>query len=367
MRIITTLIGILYCGILLAQPPGANELYKKIANYYQQNPYRLEIVRHVHKNVLKYDTTISHFGYLSLNQNEFFLFSLDTSYNIIYGLFSTDEHYILETNSPEKIKLTKSELKGSIYNSLDEIPTKQATSFLNLVTKYSFAGPVSIKNNKYSAKTSRGYLETDTSTYRITKITQTIPYKKDYHQYDEFHYLELPDSTEKMIKGQVLMLINALKEYPITTSKELQKRHSPKEAVEGTTFEFNKLVSINEGAVYSILKNKYVIFDFFYLSCLPCHKMTGYILDWLPTMDSSKVILVGVNPADSEFNMKTEIENRKINYPIIMGAQAKELAKKYVQSGYPNLLLVSPDGIILDHHIGMSKSFLTKAEKIISQ
>jgi hypothetical protein len=45
---------------------------------------------------------------------------------------------------------------------------------------------------------------------------------------------------------------------------------------------------------------------------------------------------------------------------------AKDMAKKYVHSGYPTLLLISPEGIILEHHNGMSKSFLTRVEKIMS-
>ena len=367
MRIITTLINILNCGVLLAQIPGPNELYKKIVNYYQQNPYKLEVVKHLHKNVFRYDTTITRFGYLALNQSEFFLFYLDTSYNITSGLFSGNENYMLQTNSPEKVLLTKDELKSNIRRRLNEIPVKQAASLLNLIKRYSFASEVLLKEKNYFIKTRQGHLLADTSLYRITKVTQTIPYKKQYYQYDEFQYLQLPDSTEKNIIDQVMVLTKAAKNYPETTSKELSKRNIPKESSEGMTFEFKQLISINHGALDSVIKNKYIIFDFFYLSCLPCHKMTGYILDWLPTIDSSKVILVGINPADSEFNMKTEIENRKINYPIIIGKQAEEIAKRYIQSGYPNLMLVSPNGIILDHHIGMSKSFLTKAEKIISQ
>ncbi len=367
MRIITTLISILYTGVLLAQTPGSNELYKKIANYYQQNSDRLEIVKHLHKNVFRYDTIVSHFGYLALNSNEFFLFALDSVYNIKNGLFSSDENYILQTNSPEKIRLKKNELSGTIYHRLDEIPARQATSFVKLVSKYNFAGPVSLKNSNYSIRTNRGYIEADTSTYRIKKITQTIPYKKAYHQYDEFYYLEVSDSVNKMIKEQITTLINATKNYPVTTLKELEKTTSSKEVLQGKTFEFTHLVSINGGSLDSLLKDKYVLFDFFYLSCLPCHKMTGFILNWLPTVDTSKIILVGVNPADSEFNMKMEIEKRKINYPIIVGKQAQEIARRYVQGGYPNLLLIAPNGTIIDHHVGMSKNFLANAEKIISQ
>ena len=86
MRIITTLISIFYFGVLVAQTPGSIELYKQIANYYQQNPNRLEIVRHLHKNVFRYDTSVSYFGYLAPNSNEFLLFALDSSYNITSGI-----------------------------------------------------------------------------------------------------------------------------------------------------------------------------------------------------------------------------------------------------------------------------------------
>ena len=69
MRIITTLIGILYYGVLLAQTPGPNEPYKKIAGYYRQNCDRLEYVQRVDKNVFSYDTVRSSFYYLRLGKN----------------------------------------------------------------------------------------------------------------------------------------------------------------------------------------------------------------------------------------------------------------------------------------------------------
>ena len=367
MRFFIALISILNYGVLLAQTPGPNELYKKIATYYQQNPYELEIVRHIHKNVFEYDTTIFHFGYLSLNKEEFFIFTFDSTFSITSGLLSSDDNYQLQTNSPEKIRIKKNELNGTIYRRLNEIPAKQASTFLKLVTRFSLPSSVTLKNNKYSAEVRQGNLETDTSTFRITKITQTIPYKKDYHQYDEFHYIQLPDSIEKMIKEQIKILTSSAKDFSVTTFKELEKKQVLSENFKGKQFEFKNLVSCNKGSVDSVIQGKYVIFDFFYQACLPCHKMTGYILDWLPKTDTSKIVLIGVNRFDSEYSMKMEIKNRNINYPIIIGNQAKEIARRYVQEGYPNLLLVSPDGTILEHHIGMSKSFLTKAEKIISQ
>jgi hypothetical protein len=65
--------------------------------------------------------------------------------------------------------------------------------------------------------------------------------------------------------------------------------------------------------------------------------------------------------------MKAEVEKRNINYDIVLGKQAKEAAKKYTGGYYPTLMIIDPTGIIQTVHTGMSKSFLTKAEKIISQ
>ena len=367
MRIITVLIGILYFGVLLAQTPGPNELYKKIANYYQQNPYELEIVRHIHKNVFRYDTTVSYFGYLALNQQEFFIFTFDSTFSITSGLLSSDDNYQLQANSPQKIRIKKNELNGTIYSRLDEIPAKQASTFLKLVTRYSLSNSVTLKYNKYYAKTRNGYFETDTSTFRITKVTQTIPYKKEYHQYDEFLYIQLPDSIERTIKEQIKILTSSAKDFPVTTFKELEKKQIPPENFEGKPFAFKDIVSFNKGPLNTFMNGKYVIVDFFYQACLPCHKMTKYILDWLPSVDSSKIILIGINPADSEITMKAEIEKRNINYAIVLGKQAKEAAKKYTGGHYPTLMIIDPAGIIRAVHTGMSKSFLTKAEKIISQ
>lgn len=363
MRIITTLIGILNYGILLAQTPGPNELYKKIVNYYQQNPDRLEYVQRVHKNVFRFDTVITSFSYLPLGDKGFYLFYTDSTFSVTSGILFSDNYYVVNANVPEKILTKKKYLSSSFLY----VPAPHCNSMFNLLTRFGIAKSVTRKNNKYIAVTSKGFLEIDTLTFRVTKLSETVYFKKKYHQYDEFYYLELPASIQKSIREQALTLLEAAKDFPIVTLKDLDKRNSPKEILEGKQFEFKNLISFNKGTVDSIINGKYVIFDFFYQACLPCHKMTGYILDWLPKVDTSKIVLVGVNPADSEGSMKMEIENRKINYPIIIGKQAKEIAHRYVQEGYPNLLLVSPDGTILEHHIGMSKNFLTKAEKIMSQ
>lgn len=362
MRIITTLIGILYYGILLAQTPGPNELYKRIANYYQQNPGRLEMIKNHHKNVFKYDTTISTFYYLPLEQKGFYLFYADSTYSITSGIHFSGKYYVVDGSSPEKI-LTR---KKYVDYQFRYIPARHCTSLTSLALRFGNIISITRRDNKYVAITSKSILELDTGSYRITKLSEIAVFNKEYHQYNDFYYLELRDSIIASLKEQATTLIRASNDFPVVTFKELDKRKAPSINHEGTSFAFENLVSFNKGPLDSSIKNKYMIIDFFYQACLPCHKMTRYILDWLPSVDSSKIILIGINPFDSEKSMKIEVGKRNINYPIVLGEHAKEISKKYVR-GYPTLLLISPDGIIKIVHSGMSKSFLSKAQKIISQ
>jgi len=362
MRIITTLICILYCGILLAQTPSHNELYKKIVNYYQQNPDRLEYIQNINKNVFSYDTISSHFAYLPLGEKGFYLFDLDSSYAVTGGILLSDEYYVVNANSPEKI-LTK---KKYIDSKFQYVPVRHCNNIVNLNMRFGNIKSITLKGNKYIAVTTKSILEIDTLTFRITKLSETVQYKKEYHQYNEFNYLDLPESIHNSIMEQALTLVKAAKDFPVVTFKDLDERKLPSENFEGKSFAFKGLVSFNKGALDSSMKGKYVIIDFFYQACLPCHKMTGYIINWLPSIDSSKIVLIGINPFDSEESMKIEAQKRSVNYPIVLGQNSMEMAKKYVR-GYPTLLLISPDGIIKIVHYGMSKSFLTKAEKIISQ
>lgn len=366
MRIFLFHLCIFYCGILLSQPPKPGELYKKIENYYRQNPDRLEFVRNVHKNVLRYDTVINFFAFQPLPPKGFFLFHVDSGFTITGGMLLSEKYYTINSNSPEKILFKKKDLKGSLLYRLWDIPARHSTNYLKLLTRFGPVISINQKVDKYIAVTQKSILEIDTLSFRITKLTEVAFYKGKV-QYNEFHYVRLPDSIEKSIKEQVAFLTEAAKDLPVTTFKEMEKRKAPPENFEGKTFAFKNLVSYNKGQLDSVMKGKYVILDFFYQACLPCHKMTGYILDWLPSVDSSKIVLIGVNPWDPEPSMKLYAQHHGINYPIILGPRAKEIAKKYVTGGYPTLLLLGPDGIIQNIHTGMSKSFLTKAEKIISQ
>lgn len=95
--------------------------------------------------------------------------------------------------------------------------------------------------------------------------------------------------------------------------------------------------------------------------------MTNLILEWLPSIDTSKIILIGIDHTDSENSMQRFAKERGITYPVIVGKQARDIVTYYHITGFPTLFLLSAAGTIQIIHIGMSKSFLNKAEKIVSR
>jgi len=366
MRLHTVLISIIFCSSINAQIPSSNKIYEEIYKYYTKNLNRIEYVRNVHKNALRYDTSYATFVYIPLKDKSFFISFLDSSFSFSDGFYFSDDYYILNGGKPEKIRVRKQELPGTMYGWLERIPAWHSSNFSSF--KSWLGKPFSVSKSKthFVVTTSKYIVAVDTTTFRIEEIIWIV-YWKGKTQYNKYYYTQLPDSNQDRLQKTVSEFTDASKNFSITTFKELEKQQPLDEKLEGQKFKFANLVSMNKGELDSIIKGKYILYDFFYQACLPCHKMTGYILDWLPKIDSSKILLIGVNPFDSEYSMKLEVQKRKIDYPVIIGTQAKEIAKRYVQQGYPNLMLVSPDGIILKHHFGMSKSFLNDAEKIISQ
>jgi hypothetical protein len=366
MRFLSTLICFFIFNTVYSQLPSAEKIIERMQNYYSANIRKIIYVKNIHKNALKYDTTVYTFAYIPLTGNRFFSCFLDSAYTFNDGILYDKEYFILLVDKPERIKPKKKELGGTMYSWLDHVPAWHSVSVSDLKSWLGKPNMVAKSKTHYVITTNKYFLAVDTNTYELKQLIWIETFQGKT-QYNEYRYVTLPDSVQNSITVSVSDFVNATADLPIITFDELAKQKPVVENAEGKKFEFKDLVSINHGLLDPTIKGKYVIFDFFYMACMPCHKMTGYILNWLPGVDTSKIILVGVNPSDSEYNMNREIQNRKINYPIIIGPQAKEIARKYIMKGYPTLLLVAPDGIILNHHSGMSKSFLSKAEKIISR
>jgi thiol-disulfide isomerase/thioredoxin len=363
MRIIILFLCLLSAAIVSSQTITAGELYKKIKTYYLQNPHLVSYIEYLHKSVLGHDTTRGRFAYIPTRANDFMIAWIDPDYLLSNGLLVSDANYILDASRPEKIKVKKNELGGTIYSKLDYVSSHHNNdlekAFGPIQSFYKAKGAYLVFTLKYS-------LHVDTGTFRIKTIIRYDMFEGKV-QYDEYRFIPISDSIQKFLKQQALELAEASKDFSTTTFNEIEKKRKPVTSFEGQDFAFNQLVSFNKGSLDSSIKNKYVILDFFYQTCMPCHIMTNWILEWIPTMDTSKIILIGIDPVDSEASIQSFVKDKKINYPVIIGKQAKDIARYYTIYGYPTLFLLSPEGKIVNIHEGKSKSFLHKAEKIVAR
>ena len=349
--------------VVSAQLPVKNELYKKIEIYYSQNPSPVEYVYQIHKNALGYDTSRSSFAYVSLNDKSGMIVWPDSNYIISSGLLAAEDNYFLDASRIEKIKIKEKELRTTPYTALDYIPGYNRR---NLEKAFGVIKSFNRIKGIYQVLTTKYLLKVDTLTFKINSLHRYDMFEGKV-QYTEYRYLPLPDSIQNFIKQQAVGLIDASKNFSNTTFKEIQKKEIPVTSFEGKSFDFKNLVSFNKGLLDSSMKNKYVIFDFFYQTCYPCHQMTKWILEWMPAIDTSKIMLIGIDPTDAEPSMNLFIKDKKIDYPIIISQQAKDIVHHYHVRVYPTLFLLSPEGTIRIIHEGMSNHFLTKAEKIVNR
>ncbi len=347
----------------LAQKPTLADVYPRIKQYYQQHPQTIEFLEYSHKNVLGFDTIRYNSVYCSsINGYSNALISaiIDSNQVGTAILCNKKNFYFIQDDKPEKIKYKKNELHY-VEKAFEQYPTHD---FENLEKRFGTVKLVLTINNKWEVITEQAQITLDTFTCRIEKITKKEYFEKKWG-FTEFKFVEKKDSIVQYFKNKIEERLLAAENYSEVGFKKAAKKKIIPTQFEGTTFNLNNLVAYNYGALDTLKNDKYIIFDFFYHTCYPCHLMTGYILDWLPSVDTSKLMIVGVDPFDTGLGTKKFIAERKIKYPIIIGKQAKEIVRKYGISVFPTLILVAPNGTIKIVHQGMSKSFLKNAEDFV--
>lgn len=108
-----------------------------------------------------------------------------------------------------------------------------------------------------------------------------------------------------------------------------------------------------KGRTYSIdsLRGKVVLLDFWYRGCGWCIRAMPQITQIVDYFQNQDVIVLGMNtdrdPNDAEFVIK----KMELNYPNL---KAKNIPKKYGVRGYPTLIVIDPNGIVRNFHVGYS-------------
>ena len=90
--------------------------------------------------------------------------------------------------------------------------------------------------------------------------------------------------------------------------------------------------------------NKYLLLDFWYLSCPHCRPVTKILESQLDFIDSNKLLVMGVNPYDDSTDITNYVRNKRTRIPQTIEAFR---FKKYNVQAYPTLLLLDKNGVIV--------------------
>jgi hypothetical protein len=345
------------------QQTTKDNVFDKCRGFYINNLVETQVIERVHKNTLGYDTTKNITVYarnLNGKIGNYAFANFNDSNKLTSMMLFDEDYYWLTGSATQKIKYKKNELKNSPIDFFDLIPCHNPNNIANNLGK-----PISLAalGKNWLVSTNKYAVVIDTATGKIIRVIKT-EFFEGKAGFTAYHYMSQKDSIVNPFRKQMDELVHAATNFPIATLKDLEKEAVSPQSFENTKFAFANLTAVNASNLDSSINGKFLIFDFFYHACYPCHQMTGYILEWMPTMDTSKIMLVGIDPVDSDPATKKFIASRNIGYPIITGKLAKEIRTFYKIQAYPTLLLVAPDGTIKIVHEGMSKSFLKKAERI---
>ena len=103
----------------------------------------------------------------------------------------------------------------------------------------------------------------------------------------------------------------------------------------------------------SDLKGKYVLLDFWYIACHPCQLAIPSLVN-LQAKYKDKLVVVGMNPFDTDDKLKPFIPRNQISYKVVKCNYILASALYHV-SGYPTMYLINPEGVIIKTHVGFAE------------
>ena len=111
--------------------------------------------------------------------------------------------------------------------------------------------------------------------------------------------------------------------------------------------DFELATSTGEKIKLSSLRGKYVLVDFWASWCGPCRKEIPNIKKVYAEFKDKGLEVVGVSIDNSDKAWKKALEEEKLDY-LQLGDPKNITSKLYNFNGIPFIILISPEGIILD-------------------
>ena len=128
--------------------------------------------------------------------------------------------------------------------------------------------------------------------------------------------------------------------------------------------EFSMTVSSGENLSSKNLKGKFVVLDFWASWCVPCKILTHKLDSALKKYDSNSLQIIGVNHGEQILKGGNATEywrKSKYSFPMTVNEQ---YAKK-IDAGFPTVVLIDPDGIIIGYFNGLTPTTAGEIDALI--
>jgi thiol-disulfide isomerase/thioredoxin len=112
-------------------------------------------------------------------------------------------------------------------------------------------------------------------------------------------------------------------------------------------------------------RGKVVVLDFWYRGCGWCIRAMPQVNQLAEDFKDQPVAVLGMNIDAEERDARFVVEAMNLKYPVLKVEEG--LPQEYSIQGYPTLVLIGPDGIVRDLHVGYSPTLREEVGRAIRE
>ncbi|MCB9262714.1 MAG: TlpA family protein disulfide reductase [Flavobacteriales bacterium] len=356
MRKITTLF-ICLIGAILTHGQSAKKLFEEVkkantslSDYDDSTMY----IQYEFVNRFTDEKTESSGSFLFYQKNHPYLFLGADIYS--FKIFKADSVFIVNKNGDTTnrfepttpFEFDKSNPNG-LYWLLTKIPTEKRGSF----SKKEYSKPMLVYNNKDTFAIARidkkwGNVHTFyfTKSHRIFRyeVVNDNPERPDSSWIYNFNYF----------KHNCFDSLNQRLHYGETPRPPYPPIDNRKDSL---TYNKHDTVFLLNDSILTNFSGKFILFDYWYLSCHPCLQMMPFMNQLHQEIDTSKLIIIGVNPYDDQEHINRYLERKGYH---VLQMNAKKMKPFHHIDSFPTLILLDADFNEVKQQVGYGGTFSDK-------
>lgn len=352
-HIFSLLVLFLYSNLILSQDKN-KELSKRILdNYITRNLNYCEVSLKFLSSIAS-DTSFYKYSYYTFSAKKdptLLIKAAEANY-----IFKEDQFVEYNDSLRTFLKSSRKKMEGlGYYRDILKQPFIQLKNIINTKTIFQ-----DIDSSFYLVNQGTNDYYINKTSLSIDKIviTKNNKYGQEYWEYS------FNNSTAQLNIDSIINYITANYSSSIKRNTERKKIDETMVGQPFPEFEFISLGGIRYNN--QLIKGKYVMIDLFYQSCLPCIKAIPKWIELKTQIDTSKAIILGVDPVlDDTMLMYKFVERYKITYDVINGPEADAFWRKVNNSEFPYSIIINPEGKIEYIMSGYSITDFNKLKKFI--